>query len=68
VLEQLGAATKLSTDASLIHALHDLGQSHARHWLSGHRDDLGVRSGVNIAHDYLDDLRMPVHTERRKSV
>jgi NTE family protein len=66
VLEQLGAATKLSTDASLIHALHDLGQSHARQWLAGHRDDLGVRSGIDIARDYLDDLRIPVRPERRK--
>lgn len=66
VLEQLGAATKLSTDASLIHALHDLGQSHARQWLNRHRGDLGVRSGVNIAHDYLDALRTPVHPERRR--
>ncbi len=66
VLEQLGAATKLSTDASLIHALHDLGQIHARQWLSGHRADLGVRSGVNIARDYLDDLSLPAHPKRRR--
>ena len=65
VLEQLGAATKLSTDATLIHALRDLGQSHARQWLSEHAGDLGVRSGVNIARDYLDDLRMPTRTDRR---
>ena len=66
VLEQLGAATKLSTDVSLIHALHDLGQSHARQWLSTHHGDLGVRSGVNIARDYLDDLRLPVRHDRRQ--
>ncbi len=65
VLEQLGAATKLATDASLIHALRDLGQSHARQWLAQHAGDLGVRSGVNIAQDYLDDLRVPVRQERR---
>lgn len=66
VLEQLGAATKLSTDAQLINALHDLGQSHAHQWLTQHAADLGVRSGVNIAHDYLDDLRVPVRPERRQ--
>jgi NTE family protein len=66
VLEQLGAATKLSTDAGLIHALRDLGQSHARQWLAEHGNDLGVRSGVNIARDYLDDLRVPVRPERRR--
>jgi NTE family protein len=65
VLEQLGAATKLSTDATLIHALRDLGQSHARQWLTEHAGDLGVRSGVNIARDYLDDLRVPTRTDRR---
>lgn len=65
VLEQLGAATKLSTDAKLIHALRDLGQSHARQWLTQHAGDLGVRSGVNIARDYLDDLRVPTRTDRR---
>ncbi|HEY8905189.1 MAG TPA: patatin-like phospholipase family protein [Rhodoferax sp.] len=65
VLEQLGAATKLSTDATLIHALRDLGQSHARQWLTQHAGDLGVRSGVNIARDYLDDLRVPMRTDRR---
>lgn len=60
VLEQLSAATKVSTDAKLIHALFDLGQNHARHWLLEHRNALGVRSSVNIARDYLDDLRVPV--------
>jgi NTE family protein len=60
VLEQLGAATKLSTDASLINALRDLGQAHARQWLAQHHAELGVCSSVNIARDYLDDLRLPV--------
>jgi NTE family protein len=66
VLEQLGAATKLSTDATLIHALRDLGQSHARQWLTQHAGDLGVRSGVNIARDYLDDLRVPTRSDDRR--
>lgn len=60
VLEQLGATTKLSTDASLINALRDLGRAHTQQWLAQHHADLGVRSTINIAHDYLDDLRMPV--------
>jgi NTE family protein len=68
VLEQLGAATKLSTDAPLINALHDLGQSHARQWLTQHASDLGVRSGVNVVQDYLDDLRLPLRKERRAQV
>lgn len=65
VLEQLGAATKLRTDAPLILALRDLGKSHAEQWVAKHASDLGVRSGVNIAQDYLDDLRVPVRPERR---
>jgi NTE family protein len=52
--------TKLSTDASLINALRDLGQAHARQWLAQHHAELGVCSSVNIARDYLDDLRLPV--------
>jgi NTE family protein len=65
VLEQLGAATKLSTDAPMIRALFELGQSHARQWLTQSAGDLGVRSSIDIAQDYLDDLRVPVRPERR---
>ena len=60
VLEQFDAATKISTDGRLINSLRDLGQAHARLWLTKHRSALGVTSTVNIARDYLDDLRMPV--------
>jgi NTE family protein len=60
VLEQMGATTKVSTEANLIRSLHDLGQSHARKWLNEHRKDLGMCSSFNIARDYLDDLRVPV--------
>jgi NTE family protein len=34
VLEQMGATTKVSTEANLIRSLHELGQTHARRWLS----------------------------------
>jgi len=64
VLEQMGATTKVSTEANLIRSLHDLGQSHARRWLAEHRKDLGVCSSLNIARDYLDDLRVPVRRDR----
>jgi len=65
VLEQLGATTKVSTDAKLISALRDLGQAHAQQWLAEHHADLGVRSSINIAADYLDDLRMPVSRQTK---
>ena len=59
-LEQFNAATKSSTDGKLIHTLFKLGQDHASQWLDKHRESLGVTSTVNIARDYLDDLRVPV--------
>jgi NTE family protein len=64
VLEQMGSTTKISTEANLIRSLFDLGQSHARKWLVEHRKDLGVCSSLNIARDYLDDLRVPVRREK----
>lgn len=60
VLAQLLGSTKLSTDAKLIEALHDLGQAHARQWLAVHAADLGQRSSIDIAQDYLGELRLPV--------
>jgi NTE family protein len=63
-LEAFSAATKASTDGKLIHTLFELGQDHARQWLGKHHDALGVTSTLNIARDYLDDLRMPVRKNR----
>jgi NTE family protein len=59
-LEQFNAATKAATNAKLIHTLFKLGQDHASQWLDKHRAALGVTSTLNIAQDYLDDLRVPV--------
>jgi NTE family protein len=59
-LEAQGASTKTSVSASLIHGLRDLGQASAKAWLAKHFSVLGMQSSVNIAHDYLDDLRVPV--------
>ncbi|WP_332776143.1 patatin-like phospholipase family protein [Polaromonas sp.] len=60
VLEQFQASTKSSTDAGLIHALRDLGIQCGKAWLDKHYPSLGVDDSINIARDYLDDLRMPV--------
>lgn len=60
LLEGFAASSKISTRASLIHSLRDLGQAQARAWLASHFDDLGARCTVDIKHDYLDDLRVPV--------
>lgn len=59
-LEKFTAASKSSTDKGLIHSLRDLGIVCGKEWLAKRFDALGVKSTVNIARDYLDDLRMPV--------
>ncbi|WP_371132512.1 patatin-like phospholipase family protein [Polaromonas sp.] len=59
-LEQFTASTKSSTEASLIDGLRDLGIRCCKEWLDKHYPALGVKDSVNIARDYLDDLRMPV--------
>jgi NTE family protein len=59
-LEAFSASTKISTNASMIHSLHDLGRANAAVWLSQHFDALGQRCSIDIKHDYLDDLRVPV--------
>ncbi len=60
VLESFHASTKTATDAKLIHTLRDLGQASAKLWLGKHFSKLGVKASVDIARDYLDDLRVPV--------
>jgi len=59
-LEKFTAASKSSTDRELIHSLRDLGVVCGKEWLAKRFDALGIKSTVNIARDYLDDLRMPV--------
>jgi NTE family protein len=59
ILEGFHASTKSATDAKLIHTLRDLGKDCARKWLDKKFLSLGVTSSVNIARDYLDDLRVP---------
>jgi NTE family protein len=59
VLEAFHASTKSATDAKLIHGLRDLGVTCAKRWLAKEAKQLGVASSLNIARDYLDDLRVP---------
>ena len=58
-LEAFHASTKSATDAKLIHTLRDLGVACARQWLAKNFKQVGVASSLNIARDYLDDLRVP---------
>ena len=59
-LEKFRASSKSSIDASLINALRDLGIQCGKAWLDRHYRLLGVDDTINIARDYLDDLRVPV--------
>jgi NTE family protein len=59
-LDAYPASTKAQTDATLIGNLHDLGRRCAAQWLKHTVQNVGVQSSINIAHDYLDDLRLPV--------
>jgi NTE family protein len=65
-LEAFGASTKLSTDAGFIETLFELGRSCTKTWLPKTRGALGNTSSINIAKDYLDDMRVPVATEPAK--
>lgn len=59
-LKKFSASTKSSTDSNLIYTLRDLGRLSAKAWLQEHYKSLGRQSSVDIARDYLDDLRLPV--------
>ena len=60
-LDSYAASTKASTNGRMIHALRDLGIASAKAWLAKRYKSLGIQSTVNIKHDYLDDLRVPVN-------
>jgi NTE family protein len=57
-LEAYPAATKGSADAGLIRELHAMGREAGQRWLKRHWDEVGVKTSINIAKDYLDDMRM----------
>ena len=60
LLESYSAASKTSTKSRMIHALRDLGRDSAKSWLAKNFAALGVSDTVNLARDYLDDLRAPI--------
>jgi NTE family protein len=57
-LEAFPSASKASVDAAMIDKLHALGRTCAQRWLKKHFDDLGQKTSIDIARDYLDDMRM----------
>jgi NTE family protein len=60
LLEDYNAASKVSTNSQMIHKLCDLGRECTQKWLKQHVDHIGKHATLNIARDYLDDLRVPV--------
>lgn len=60
LLDSYSAASKISTKSSMIHALRDLGRDTTHAWLKRNFAALGVNDTVNLARDYLDDLRTPI--------
>jgi NTE family protein len=64
LLEDYNAASKVSTNSQMIYALRDLGRDSARTWLVKNFSALGVKDTVNLAHDYLDDLRAPIQRSK----
>ncbi len=59
-LDAYPASSKAETGAELIYRLHDLGKRSASRWLQKKLPSVGVVSSINIAQDYLDDMRVPV--------
>jgi len=59
-LDSYPASSKAETGADLIYRLRDLGKRSAKTWLDQKLPTVGVVSSINIAQDYLDDLRVPV--------
>jgi NTE family protein len=57
-LEALGASSKTNTQEAFIKGLYELGFERGTHWLKKTYADLGVKSSINIARDYLDDVRL----------
>jgi NTE family protein len=57
-LEAYSVASKSSTDGAMINQLRDLGRECAVKWLKKRFVDVGHKTSIDIARDYLDDLRM----------
>jgi NTE family protein len=57
-LTQFGSTSKLSTDRKFLLELFKLGRKATVDWLKNHYAYLGRQDTINIARDYLDDLRI----------
>ena len=57
-LEAYPSASKISADGGLIDKLHKLGRECGKQWLKKRFGDVGIKTTIDIARDYLDDMRM----------
>lgn len=57
-LEAFPSSSRTSADGAMINQLRDAGRSAGKQWLEQHYGAIGVRSTIDIRHDYLDDTRM----------
>jgi NTE family protein len=64
-LSRYGSNSKLSTDRNFLKELFELGRKATADWLKGHYAYLGRQDTINIARDYLDDLRITGKTSPR---
>lgn len=62
-LAPLGANTKFDTDRAFLESLFDMGRSATNHWLSRHKNDIGVRTTIDVESEFLKPHRPP----RRKA-
>jgi NTE family protein len=60
-VEQLGFVSKHSTSSAFLSSLHDAGYQTAEAWLRAHRDDVGVRSSLDVKGELTDKvLKAPI--------
>ena len=52
-MAKLGVSSKLNVDWDFLCHLRDLGRAQAEHWLAATRDDIGVRSSVDVHGEFL---------------
>lgn len=52
-MAKLGVSSKLNTDWDFLCHLRDLGRAQAERWLAATRDDIGVRSSVDVHGEFL---------------
>jgi NTE family protein len=58
-LAPLHASSKMNTDRRFLEALRDLGRAAATRWLAAHRQDVGVRSSMDISDTFLAQRAVP---------